>query len=47
MSDAPRYYVSCLYGNWSVFQDGIQFASGFENEQSAKDWVEKICRRKG
>lgn len=37
-----QYYVSKLYSNWSVFRDGIQFASGFESEVAAQDFVNKI-----
>lgn len=39
----PHYYVSCLYGNWSVFRDGIQYASDFASEQEAKVWISHLC----
>lgn len=37
-----HYYVSCLYGNWSVFRDGIQFAHGFSCEADANYFIERI-----
>lgn len=44
MTNEHRYYVSCLYGNWSVFRDGIQFAANFENEEKAKEFMSHICK---
>lgn len=37
-----RYYVSQLYGSWTVFRDGIQFATGFATDAEAKDWLNRI-----